>query len=614
MRWRWLAIYKRKVKYITITTSLLLLMHHDTAFSQSPVPRWHLYRNVQRDPINPTTYSNQPPEFDLKTVRTKVPMRIYVVDSGIKITHEEFQGRASYGWNVIDDSNIADDCQGHGTHVAALAAGKYSGVAKAADIISVKILDCLGVGYCSDVTTAMMWILDHHEKTSSPASVVIMSVGSSDKRCESTARAADEMAASGIIITAAAGNAAADACALFPAKNRATIAVGATDISDEVYSKSNFGDCVEIHAPGVKVLSAWGAGSNTTTLKSTGTSMSAPQAGATAALIKGANPNLTVSEVKDILLDSSTKDVIYKRGDRELVQASANRLLHTPWSRLFVDVEVDSDETDAIPDDNFNPTNNRVISTTRTSKRSRSSVNQTQNAIDENAALAIELDLKPDTYPAMKFAVDKITTALASVTNDVSLDNITAMRVAGTEVLSDGNEPRSAFLRFYVRVPSTKLDSLIQTYSHETRNDRLQEISGEKISFPPNAVLNAELVIRDRNEQNRKTASKVPLILGIIAGIVGGAALVGLVVWRVRARVLRRLQEERMQEIAEELVDNDVQFPQFPTTRIGSTDPGNEDGTSENAGEHTEDATIPQRDTIIQFPEYAMAEETITQE
>eukprot|EP00172_Hildenbrandia_rubra_P000759 Plantae.Rhodophyta-Hildenbrandia_rubra.ctg1422.p1 GENE.Plantae.Rhodophyta-Hildenbrandia_rubra.ctg1422~~Plantae.Rhodophyta-Hildenbrandia_rubra.ctg1422.p1 ORF type:complete len:558 (+),score=73.18 Plantae.Rhodophyta-Hildenbrandia_rubra.ctg1422:814-2487(+) len=552
-RWRRYHYHKRRSIFSFIIVNLILTttLHRSLSSAQDTTPRWHLYRIVQREPISPTSFSSQSPKFDLRQVRTKVTPRIYIVDSGVKITHEEFEGRASHGRNIIDNSDDAGDCQGHGTHVAALAAGKTSGVAKQAEIVSVKILDCLGVGFCSDVTSAMMWVLAHHEETKSPASIVVMSVGSRDTKCESTARAADEMAAAGIVITAAAGNSGADACALFPAKNRATIAVGATDIDDELYTKSNFGDCVEIHGPGVRVLSAWGAGGDTTTLRSTGTSMSAPQVAAVAALIKGANPSLNVAEVKQILLDSSTKDAIHNPDGNELMQTSANRLLHAPWSRLFVDIEVDSDQEDA---------EKRLRKVLRLSS--------SKKEVTDIAALAVELVLTPSTYPAMKHSADNIATALASITSSVYLDNITAMLKPGSELRGDGSEPSIASLRYYIRVPKDNLTSMIDVYAKQAQGSRLQTISGESISLGPNPVMDAQSIIRDQGTDEGNGKSKIPFILGIVAGSVGGILLIAFLGWySIRPRVRSRREERRLQEAIAENADNPVQFPEYMEAR-----------------------------------------------
>jgi hypothetical protein len=93
--------------------------------------------------------------------RTGRGVTIYVVDSGLETTHQEFARagggapRASHGWDFVDDRREARDCDGHGTHVSASAAGLQVGVAKEAEVVAVRILDCQGSGTISDTVAAL---------------------------------------------------------------------------------------------------------------------------------------------------------------------------------------------------------------------------------------------------------------------------------------------------------------------------------------------------------------------------------------------------------------------------------------------------------------------------
>ncbi len=103
-------------------------------------------------------------------------VNIYVLDTGIRRTHEEFRGadgfvRIGPGFFAPGlrgaGSGTTDDCNGHGTHVSSLAAGTKSGVCKEAHIIPVKVLDCGGGGQVADIITGLEWIVEDANKTNS---------------------------------------------------------------------------------------------------------------------------------------------------------------------------------------------------------------------------------------------------------------------------------------------------------------------------------------------------------------------------------------------------------------------------------------------------------------
>lgn len=207
-------------------------------------------------------------------------VRVYVVDTGVLASHTDFGGRVTSGYTAIADGRGTTDCNGHGTHVAGTAAGATYGVAKLAQIVAVRVLDCNGSGYLSGVVAGIDWIAQNHP-VGSPA-VVNMSLGGG---ASSTLDAAVEsLTSKGIVTVVAAGNSAADACSFSPARTPSAITVAASSNLDEFASFSNFGSCVDLVAPGVGVLSAWYT-SNTATATISGTSMAAPHvAGVVAAL------------------------------------------------------------------------------------------------------------------------------------------------------------------------------------------------------------------------------------------------------------------------------------------------------------------------------------------
>ncbi|MYU48101.1 S8 family serine peptidase, partial [Streptomyces sp. SID7803] len=87
----------------------------------------------------------------------------YVIDTGVRTTHEEFGGRASSGFDAVDNDDSADDGNGHGTHVAGTIAGSTYGVAKKAKIVAVRVLDDSGSGTTEQVVAGIDWVTENHQ-------------------------------------------------------------------------------------------------------------------------------------------------------------------------------------------------------------------------------------------------------------------------------------------------------------------------------------------------------------------------------------------------------------------------------------------------------------------
>ena len=248
----------------------------------------------------------------------------YVVDTGVLASHVEFGGRVAAGWTAVADGRGSGDCNGHGTHVAGTVAGTTYGVAKAATIVPVRVLDCTGSGFNSDVVAGLDWIAANHA-AGAPA-VVNLSLGGA-------ASAAVDSALQGVIndgVTAvvAAGNSAADACGSSPARLPAAVTVAASDSADRQASFSNFGSCVDLYAPGVGITSAYYT-STTATASMSGTSMAAPHTAGAAALLLSQNPALTPAQVASTLTSNATAGVIVGYGT-----GTPNRLLYAAATAL----------------------------------------------------------------------------------------------------------------------------------------------------------------------------------------------------------------------------------------------------------------------------------------
>ena len=200
----------------------------------------------------------------------------YVFDTGIRLDHQEFEGRAIYGYDPYEKTGM--DGHGHGTHVAGTIGGKTCGVAKGIKLISVRVLDDDGKGYSSDIVAGLDWATEHH--TSNPA-VGNLSLGGAISNA--TDEAVRRAIADGIVICVAAGNSNDDAAFRSPARVAEAITVGATTSSDQKAPFSSYGSVVDIFAPGTYIVSAWRT-STSSYYTYSGTSMASPHVAGVAAL------------------------------------------------------------------------------------------------------------------------------------------------------------------------------------------------------------------------------------------------------------------------------------------------------------------------------------------
>lgn len=229
----------------------------------------------------------------------------YVVDTGVLASHTDFGSRVATGWSAIADGRGSSDCNGHGTHVAGTVAGSTYGVAKSATVVPVRVLDCDGSGFNSDVVAGLDWVVAHHA-VGTPA-VVNLSLGGSASSAVDTAIQA--VTNDGVTAVVAAGNSAADACNSSPARVPAAVTVAASDSADRQASFSNFGSCVDLYAPGVGITSTYYT-SATATASMSGTSMASPHVAGAAALLLSQNSALTPAQVAGTLTSNATAGVI----------------------------------------------------------------------------------------------------------------------------------------------------------------------------------------------------------------------------------------------------------------------------------------------------------------
>ena len=220
----------------------------------------------------------------------------YVIDTGMRGTHQLFAGRVGAGWSAYSGGTA--DCDGHGTHVAGTIGGAGTGVAPGVTLHPVRVLGCDGTGSMSAVIAGVDWVRQNAEQ---PA-VANMSLGGGaswalDQAVKSTV-------AAGIPVIVAAGNDAVDACYGSPNRVAEAITVGATRWDDKRWSASNWGGCNDIMAPGASILSTWASGDSALATLS-GTSMAAPHVTGVVALLRARDPSASPAALLQELVDAA---------------------------------------------------------------------------------------------------------------------------------------------------------------------------------------------------------------------------------------------------------------------------------------------------------------------
>ncbi|MDT9697767.1 S8 family peptidase [Streptomyces sp. P17] len=276
--------------------------------TQPSPPSWGLDRVDQRNlPLNSSyTYPDSAGQG----------VTAYIIDTGVRISHSDFGGRASYGYDAVDNDNTAQDGNGHGTHVAATVAGNAYGVAKKARIVGVRVLNNSGQGTTAQVVAGIDWVARNAVK---PAVANMSLGGGADTAIDTAVRNA---IASGITFAVAAGNESTNASTRSPARVTEAITVGATTSSDAKASYSNYGSVLDLFAPGSSITSAWNSSDSATNTIS-GTSMATPHVAGAAALYLAANPSATPAQVSSALTTAATPNVVTSPGT-----GSPNRLLY----------------------------------------------------------------------------------------------------------------------------------------------------------------------------------------------------------------------------------------------------------------------------------------------
>ncbi|WP_328503786.1 S8 family peptidase [Streptomyces sp. NBC_00457] len=282
----------------------------------------------QRVHLTDTTQTNAPWGLD-RSDQTSLPLSgtytypdsagsgvtVYVIDTGVRITHSQISGRATYGYDAVDGDTTASDGNGHGTHVATTIAGSTYGIAKKANIVGVRVLNNAGSGTTAGVVAGIDWVTANH----SGPSVANMSLGGGASTALDTAVA--NSIASGVTYAVAAGNSSANASSYSPARVASAITVGATTNTDAKASYSNYGSILDIFAPGSSITAGWYT-SDTATNTISGTSMATPHVAGAAAVYLANHTSSTPAQVASALTGGATTGVVTSPGT-----GSPNRLL-----------------------------------------------------------------------------------------------------------------------------------------------------------------------------------------------------------------------------------------------------------------------------------------------
>lgn len=280
---------------------------------------WGLDRIDQRDlPLDGT--------MDLQAANASAGggsgVTAYVIDTGVRSDHEQFGGRVASGYVSVeqggDDGNGAEDCNGHGTHVAGTVGGADYGVAPSVSIVPVRVLDCFGSGYLSDVIAGLNWVVANH----APGQLAVANMSLGGGYSEALNTAVQSVIDDGVTMVVAAGNDGMDACANSPASVLAAITVGATDSNDQRANFSDHGSCVDLFAPGVDITSSW-FDSSTATATLSGTSMASPHVAGGVALTLASTRSTSTGEISTNVLGNASNNRV---GDARA--GSPNRLLY----------------------------------------------------------------------------------------------------------------------------------------------------------------------------------------------------------------------------------------------------------------------------------------------
>ncbi|KAI8807671.1 peptidase S8/S53 domain-containing protein [Cladochytrium replicatum] len=289
---------------------------------------WGISRISQRERLSGDTYTYKYSSY------AGAGVTAYVIDTGVYVEHEEFEGRARWGASIPAEDPTLVDGNGHGTHCAGTIGGASYGVAKAVEIVGVKVLTSQGYGSLSDVIKGIEFAVTDHTSRVAAAkgkkirSVANMSLGGG--RSVAMDEASNAAVDAGVHLAVAAGNDNWNACYSSPASAAKPITVGATNVNDGMAWFSNYGSCVNIFAPGVDILSTW-IGGPTSVAYLSGTSMATPHVCGSLALYLSRPKYSSYADSPQALQAHIVEDIAEKDSITGIPQwyGGDNRFLHT---------------------------------------------------------------------------------------------------------------------------------------------------------------------------------------------------------------------------------------------------------------------------------------------
>ena len=243
---------------------------------------------------------------------------VYVIGSGIRADHAQFGGRVTAGYSAIGDGRNTDDCFGTGTYLAGVVGGADYGVAPAAQLVAVRVLDCRGSGSIAGIIAGLNWATVNHEPGNPAVAVIGSYYGYSSALNDRVAALVND----NVTVVAPAGDGAYNACNYSPGSAASAITVAATRPNDSRISISNVGSCVDIFAPGEAIKSAWFSNANATEERN-GTTPAAGFVAGVAAVFLSEFPTATPSEVGSSLVGAASPGLVTDAG------GSPNLLLST---------------------------------------------------------------------------------------------------------------------------------------------------------------------------------------------------------------------------------------------------------------------------------------------
>lgn len=289
-----------------VVTLDLDVSSHDDEITLGQTP-WHLDRITKRAlPLDGTFQYSEPGSCHRNS---KLEINTYIVDTGIDVSHPEFQGRATWLANFADDKQDTDG-NSHGTHCASLVGAKTYGSCKDARLFAVKVLNSQGSGSYSGIISGLDFVYKRHleQSAKNPNVRSIMSMSLGGGKSMAINRAVENMLKSNTMyVVVASGNENSDACNTSPASAKGVLTVNAMGRDDSRAYFSNYGPCSDIYSPGVDIESA--VPGNKTAVYS-GTSMSTPVLAGVLNHFVDMYPNMNMAQIKQKMLSDATKNAI----------------------------------------------------------------------------------------------------------------------------------------------------------------------------------------------------------------------------------------------------------------------------------------------------------------